>query len=282
MRKIVVLLAVLTLLLPACRAAKGDGDVAHPDGATPVLQVEFRGGLIGPDSRFGQLPSFTMLGDGRVIQSGAMDAIYPGPLLPPLQQRRLNEEGVQTVLREVAATGLFDESREYRSTRVADAPDTVFTLHADGVTTIISINALGIDVGGQSTSDANAYRLLAKLDERLGTLDQWLPASAWAERDWQSYRADAYRLLVRDADVGEKEPNGIGLNFAAWPTRTDPNAGTPALEGRCQVATGQEAIAWTAAFTKANQLTRWTVGERRYQVQPRPLLPSEPAECKAS
>ena len=147
MRQRLAILLSLCLLLAACGAANGDDRIQHASDATPLLQVEVRGGFVGPNVVFSQIPFFTMLGDGRVIQAGAVDAIFPGPLLPPLLERRLTADGVQLVLREVAATALFSASRELRNAAVADAPDTVFTLHADGRDVVVTVYALGIDAG---------------------------------------------------------------------------------------------------------------------------------------
>lgn len=273
------ILLSLCLLLAACGSADAGDRIEHPTDATPVLQVEVRGGFVGPNVVFSQVPSFTMLGDGRVIQAGAVDAIFPGPVLPPLLERRLTVDGMQLVLREVAATRLFAASRELRNAAVADASDTVFTLHAGGREVVVTVFALGIDAG-MPADEARAHRLLMNLEMRLESLDQWLPASAWADAGWHPHRADAYRLLVLDADAGEQDPSGIGFNVVAWPGAQDPTAGAPAFGGgRCQIAAGAEADAWTTALGSANQLTRWTSAGRRYVVQPRQLLPGEQPEC---
>ncbi len=273
------ILLSLCLLLAACGPADAGHGIEHPTDATPVLQVEVRGGFVGPNVRFSQVPSFTLLGDGRVIQAGAVDAIFPGPLLSPLLERRLTLDGMQLVLREVAATGLFAASREFRNAAVADAPDTVFTLHAGGRDVVVTVYALGIDAGLRA-DEAQTHLLLVNLEARLESLDQWLPASAWADAGWHPYRADVYRLLVLDADAAEQDPSGIGFNVFGWPGTQDPTAGVPGLGGgRCQIAAGHEADAWTTALGSANQLTRWTSAGQLYVVQPRPFLPGERAEC---
>ena len=47
------------------------------------------------------MPLFILLGDGRVILPGAQVMSFPGPALPALQERRLNEDGIQAVLEAV-------------------------------------------------------------------------------------------------------------------------------------------------------------------------------------
>jgi hypothetical protein len=272
----------LTALLAACGGRGSSGDaIEHPPGAALVLRVELRGGFVGPDAQLGQLPAFTLLGDGRVIQTGAVMAIFPGPLMPPLTVRRLNETGLQAVLREVAATSLFSVDRRYdgAGAHVADAPDTIFELHADGVDITISVYALGIANDGLPDEQAQAYAKLSMLNDRLASLEAWLPDSAWADARSASFSPDAVRLLVRDATGEQPDPSGIGFNLVPWPTEADPHGGDAFRDWRCSVVTGDEAKAWNAQLTKANTLTRWTQGERRYQVLPVPILPDQPTDC---
>ncbi len=280
MSRIVTPMVALAVVLSACGLRVGGDRVAHPGGSTTILRVDTVGGMVPAEFVFSRLPSFTLLGDGRLLRPGAVDAIYPGPALLPIDQRRLTEDGVQQLLREVLATGLFDADRSFPSTGVADAPDTVFTLHAGGRDVVVRVNALGMTGSGPAQADATARQALAHLAQRLSLPEEWLPAGAWRDDAWLPYGADAYRLLVRQADATEQEPTGIGFNLADWPGTADPSGGTPvAGGGRCLQVTGSQAAAWTAALPKANALTRWVVGARRYSVQPRPLLPGDPTEC---
>lgn len=290
MKRSPVLGIVASLLLGACSAGGGGatGEIAHPAGDATVLRVEDRGGLVPPNMRLTQLSAFSLLGDGRVIQPGAQIAIYPGPLLPALEVRTLSETGVQAVLRQVLATGLFDRDRAFDGgrRRVMDAPDTVFTLNANGKQATVSVYALGL--GGESSSDvlssdeASAQRALRALRDRLTSLEQWLPAGSWTDPRPSVFTAAAYRLFIQNAD-GDKGEAGIEIGLAPWPSSQDPaTAGQPSQDGRCLVVRGADARTWSAALARANQLTRWTSGEHRYSVLPRPLLPDEPAECPAA
>ncbi len=293
LRTLTATIVLAGLLLGACAGAPGtsdppatgspDGRIAHPSGGALVLRVEQRGGFVAPAADFTRLPEFTLLGDGRVVQPGAVAAIFPGPLMPPLNVRRLSESGIQAVLREVASTRLFHASRQFDGARarVADAPDTLFELHADQADVTISVYALGIavDDSGLPADETQARRQLANLEARLTALESWLPPSAWADAHSTTFIPSAVRLLVRDATAEGADPSGIGFNFAVWPTDTDPAAGKPAGEWRCLVAAGAEAEAWNAQLAHANSLTRWTRGERRFVVMPLPLLPDLPPTC---
>ncbi len=270
------MMTLLAISLSACSGLGGAGGapITHPAGDGLVLRVEQRGGLVPQPLRLTALPSWTLVGDGRVITPGPVIAIYPGPLLPNLGVVRLSEKGVQQVLRQVAATNLFDRDRRLDGgANVADAPETVVTLHADGREVTVTAYALGIN---PETGDRRA---LAALLERLTTLEQWMPADGWTAKQSSAYSPAAYRLLVRTADT-DKGDGGIAVNLAPWPTASDPLTGSELVPGwRCSLATGADARRWSAALRAANSLTRFEAAGHRYQVAPRPLLPDEPATC---
>lgn len=282
----------LSLLLSACSQGSGGspGPIAHPAGGDTVFRIEYAGGMI-RDFFLTGLPPFTMTGDGRVIVQGAQIDIFPGPALPAVNVRKLTEDGIQAVLAEVARTGLFGSSVEYRGAQnfVADAGDTVFILHADGKDVTVTIYGLGtLDPAGNypgiPQAELAAHRTLSRLYDELTNLDAQLPAGAWADASWQPYVPEAMRLLVRNADADPPDDSGIGNQLLDWPGDSDPATfGDPASDGtaRCGVVSGQEAKDWYTALTGANQLTLFTKGDHRYQVTVRPLLPDEPLECPA-
>ena len=280
----------LSILLAACAGSGASpGPIAHPAGDRLVLRIEFTGGFVGPAVALTSFPSFTLTGDGRVIMPGAQLAIFPGPALPAVNVRRLTESGIQAVLREVARSGQFGASREWRGAQnvVADASDTVFTLHADGNDVKVVVYGLGtLDPAGSypgiSASELAAHRTLQALSERLGNLDAWLPATAWADAAWGPYRPDALRLLVRNTDADPPDDSGIANQLLDWPDDSDPATfGVPSALGeqRCGVVSGQRAKDWYAALATANQLTRFAKGDHRYEVTVRLLLPDEALEC---
>ena len=283
--------------LAACSLGTGgtgpsaDQAIPHPVGDAPVLRVGWEGGFVMPNTYLVSLPNFLMTGDGEVIVPGAQTDMYPGPALPAVMVRRLSEDGVQAVLREVLDSQQFEFSTEWTgaSSMVADAADTIFTLHAARREVAVRVYALGtLDADalptGISDSEREAHRALAALEQRLITLDDWLPAGAWVDEEWQAYLPDALRLLVRNADNDEPDASGIGDTKVAWPIAGDPAAfgSATSLDGyRCGVVTGADAEAWWDALLDANQLTRWVGSGHAYEVTPRPLLPGEAEECPA-
>ena len=290
----------LVLLLAACAGAGGggsaspgtdDGAVEHPTGADDlVLRMASAGGFVMPEFLFGAVPSFSLYGDGTVIVTGAVPEIFPGPALPPLQARRLTEEGVQAILAKVAETGIFVADARFDGAQmmIADAADTVFTLNADDRSVEVSIYGLGALDPSSAPPDmpareVAAHAALTGLSNLLFELDQRLEGTAWADEAWHPYQPTALRLSVRPADTDALDGTE---NFVPWPIEGEDPAsfgelGT--LPGtRCGAITGEAAAAWIAVLSAGNQSTRFTADEHRYAVTPRPFLPDEEAVCPAA
>jgi hypothetical protein len=296
-------LLLASLVLAACGGAGGSPDgsgsgngegeaIDHPAGDELVFSIESAGGFVPPEFLAAQVPSVAILGDGRVITTGAQTLIFPGPALPPLQVRRLTEDGLQAVLAEIVATNLFTNDVEFRGAQnfVADAPDTVFTLHAGGRAVTVIVYALGfVDSNalpqGMTQAEIQAHQVLGRMNERLTQLDAWLPASAWADAGWQAFEPDALRLYVRDATADPPEAGGVPQQTRDWPLPGDPVAfGEPqpffGSGTRCGVVTDADAATWLTELRAANQLSRWSAdGNLLYAVTPRPLLPYEEPDC---
>jgi hypothetical protein len=272
----------LALVTAACRGGgAGATPVAHPSGDALILRVAQRGGFAPPVQALTQLPSFSLLGDGRIVVPAAVDARYPAPLLAPLTERRLSGAGIQAILRETLATGLFAEDHEYLGarSRVMDAPDTLFELFAGGRDVSVRVYALGIETDSLSAAEADAHRTLLRLSQRLAMPDEWLPTGSWSDDSWHAFPAPALRLLVNDAEDEVPDPAGIGFTFRAWPGTLDPSGGESIAGWRCMLAEGAEATTWLSALEGATTLTRWTSGPHRYHVLPIPLLPDQPRSC---
>jgi hypothetical protein len=286
----VALLAACSLRPGGSTGPSADPSVfEHPSGDAAVLRIEFSGGFVASSFLYTSFPAFSLTGDGRVIVPGAQILIFPGPALPAVNLRKLTEDGIQAVLRDVKGTGLFGKSVEFLAAQnfVADVGDTIFTLHADGAEVTVRVYGLGVfdsagTYPGVSADELAANRTLSRLFQDLGNLDATLPATAWADASWQPYQPQALRLLVRNADADAPDESGIGNRLLDWPVDSDPATfGDPTFDGaqRCGVVSGQDANDWYAALSSANQLTRFVKGDHRYQVTVRFQLPDEPPEC---
>jgi hypothetical protein len=267
------------------------GAIEHPTGDEPVLVIEDVGGFAMVDMIAMRLPSFIMLGDGRVIMQGMQTLEFPGPALPALQERTLTEQGIQEVLEAIEETNLFTADLELKGAQamVADATDTVFRLAADGREVTVSVYALGLldpsmdSPPGVTASELDAHRVLSQLRDSLMTIDTAVSAEGWEAEGWQPYEPEAFRLYVRDV-TGEPVDDLPG-QVREWPTDDDPatvgeEQPTFGNGTRCLVVDGDAAATWLAELEAANQNTRWTDdGERRFSVQARPLLPGDEVAC---
>jgi hypothetical protein len=280
---------------PSDSGGGGGDDVGHPTGADePILVVSNEGGFMMIDMMAVQMPSFVLLGDGRVIVQGTQTLEFPGPALPALQERTLTEEGIQLVLAEFEDSGLFTGAEIEllgMQNMVADASTTVFTLNAGDLQSRVAVYGLGTwseDMGmdpppGVDQAELDAHELLNSLNNSLLALDMAVPADAWESEGWQPYEPDAFLLYVRDV-TGEPIEGGPE-QVREWPTDDDPATFGEVSENfgngtRCGVADGELGEAWFTELSQSNQMTTWTTdGEDRWSVRARPLLPHEERVC---
>lgn len=271
----------------------GGGSIGHPTGSDAILVVTSAGGMLPVQMQVTNLPLFVLTGDGRVVTPGMQTLEYPGPALPALIERRLTEGGIQAVLAALERTNLFAGDLELRGMMgmIADAPDTIFTVSAAGLESVVSVYAIGMLLEdmeappGVDAAELEAYRVLSTLNDQLMTLDAWLPADAWATDGWVPYEPEAFRLYVRDVTGQPIEGGDLPGQVREWPTDDDPSAfGQEILafgDGtRCDIVDGELGATWFAELSNANQNTLWTDdGERRFGIGVRPLLPHEQPVC---
>ena len=287
MRPKLVILAVLALVTVACadaptgaRSEPSPSGIVHPTGPDQVvLRVSLEGGFVAPETTFARMPSFSLMGDGTIIEPGAQDAIYPGQALPPLLARTISEEGIQAILGAAIDAGLdHDETLgDLGSVGVSDMPTTVFTLSANGESHRVEAYALGMPgedrPEGMSQATWAARQALSSFAERLGRLPTWLPEGSTGPET--PYDAPGAALLV-GAYRGDP---GLSQNPVAWPLGTGlagfGSADPSGLDARCGTVTGSDWATLVPAARDANTLTPWTSDGRRYGIAFRPLLPDQ-------
>lgn len=273
----------------------GGGGISHPTGADePILVVEEAGGFAMVSMLAMRVPTFALYGDGRVIMQGAQTLEFPGPILPPLIERTMTEDGIQAVLEAVEDTELFAGDLELRGAQnfVADATDTVFHLNANDREVTVSVYGLGLldpsfggNFEGIEQSEIDAHAVLGQLRDALLTIDTSVPADSWEAEGWQPYEADAFRLYVRDVTGEPVEGGELPGQVREWPTDDDPATFGEEQSAfgdgtRCGVVEGEAAATWFADLSAAKQNTLWTSdGENRFSVAPRPLLPGDELTC---
>lgn len=272
----------LFLALVACAEAPvdpGGGGIDHSTAREDVLvRVAFEGGFTPIEWTYTNFPIFSLFGDGTLILPGAQIELYPGPALPAISSRQVDEAGIQAVLEEAldAIGKIPGDLNDLGFMGIADAPTTVITVSAEGVDRTIRVYALA-ELGDRPQGmPEEEYRARARLHElvtKLGTLETWLPNGSLGQET--GYEASAARLFIgayRKVDDLPQEP-------AAWPLDSTLSSFGEAADDsglyRCGVVEGADWAAVREAASRANELTPWTDGGSRSSILFRPLLPNE-------
>lgn len=275
----------LFLVLGACADAPVDpaaGDsIDHSPAPDHVLvRLAFEGGFTPIEWTFTSIPFFALYGDGTLVLPGAQIEIYPPPALPAISSRRIDEPGIQAILREVldAIAEVPADLDDLGFMNIADASTTVITVSAGGIDRTIRVYALAEVTERPEGMPEPEYRArvrLAELVTDLGSLASWLPEGSLGPE--APYEATAARLFVgryRKVDDLPQEP-------IPWPLedRLDRfgDAVGPGDAYRCGVVEGADWTTVRDAASRANELTPWTDAGTRFSILFRPLLPDENA-----
>lgn len=270
------------LALVACADSPvdpGGGAIEHSTAPDDVIvRVAFEGGFTPIEWTYTNVPIFSLFGDGTLILPGAQIELYPGPALPAISSRRVDEAGIQAILGEAldAISTIPGDLNDLGFTGIADASTTVITVSAGGVDRTIRAYALaelGDRPEGMPEEEYRARVRLQELVTKLGTLETWLPdGSLGPEAD---YEAPAARLFIgtyRRVEDLPQEP-------AAWPLDEPLTSFGEAADDsglyRCGVVEGADWTIVRAAASRANELTPWTDAGNRSSILFRPLLPNE-------
>ncbi len=275
----------LTLVLAATACAKANpvgggsatpGPIGYATGADDlILRVATQGGFVAPAATLGQVPTFSLYGDGTAIFPGVEPTIFPGPALPALQRRRIDPNGVQAILAAAMRAGLGSaaDMTSPGSVGISDMPTTVFTLDAGGLRRTVNVYALGA-VSRETLMPAAEYRARRSLERfvgQLARLQNWLPQASMGPAS--AYAAGAARIYA----ATYRPQQGLRERPAQWPLPTPLPAGGSAFDGyRCVVVGDGD---WTSSLRPlaegANQLTPWIGDGARFALVFRPLLPDE-------
>ena len=177
------------------------GAIDHATGATDiVLRLDQGGGFVPLDFLAAQAPSFTLYGNGVIVfQQKATAAPQPdasGVIHNlPWRTAKLDESQIQELLGFAITQGDLGTAREAYMGHIADAPSTIFTLHAGGLDKIVHVSALGEDTA--QGPDATARTAFLGLANRLQDFDHGGTISS------DVFEPAAYRgiLVTRDPDA---------------------------------------------------------------------------------
>jgi len=259
----------LAALLAACGEDTTTGGIGYPQGANDaVLRLGYRGGFVAPGTDFINLPTLLISGDGRVFAPGAQTMEYPGPLLPAISVRTITPAGIRRVVQLAVDAGLLAPPPDYtlpEGIGIADAPDTVLIINANGATFEHVAPALGMVAGAGGTETPARERLnrfvtlladLAKVagSGNLGTDEVLVPTS--------------YRFVANPVDPTQfTDPSPTIVD---WPA----DSGVVLVDSaQCAVVTAEKI---GDLFTRATQLTFFLEGEQAYQLSAVAMLPGDP------
>jgi hypothetical protein len=265
--KSLLIVPVLALALAAC-GEPGGGASLREDPDAPVVQVRSEGGFVPVEWALGHGPAYTLLADGRLIYSGPIIMIFPGPLLPNYQVAQATGEQMRRVLKlveEIGLPGIDHEIDDSAMDMVADASTEMVTYWDDAGEHTYGVYALGLETdGGQSGVNVSVQELISVLGE------------ISAETSLGSYEGERVRVVAGVVDPGQDTPDvrdwPLGdADFSEWQT----------LENGwvCKVY-GPEIL---DLFAEATEQTVWTHPDEEspFKLLVRPLHPGEP-DCPGS
>lgn len=243
----------------------GVDDIQHPTGADDVvLRIGYEGGFVPVEYAFLDLPVLLVTGDGRVIVQGPQIEIYPGPLLPNLQQRTITEAGIQALLRLAEGHDLFRDVTYESDDMIADASDTVVTISANGDT--YEHRAYAVGMSGDETDEARGE--LASFVEQAS--DIVTAAGADTLGPEEPFQATSYLIRATVADEAS-----VGDDIA--PTIVDWPADAPVRLADAAECATLPVESFADLFASANQLTWFVDAGVTYQLTVKPQLPGVPA-----
>jgi hypothetical protein len=237
---------------------------------------------IEPVAGFGMTGTTLAIDGGRVIVPGPIPAIFPGPILPNLQQRPISQAGIDAIVAAAGAAGLLGEGTDFTGGLMPGGSIGHLLFVIDGVerevvgrfdTQIVCITTPCEAPPGTPEAFGGYWSLLSNLDA-------WIPGELGAQTPFDPQRL---AVLLTEPQLDATVPP----SSAPWPLQ-DPLAkfgvvfatpeGLPPV--RCGVAEGEDLAALLAAFRNGNALTRWTdaTGDERGVVV-RALLAGEPDPC---
>lgn len=285
-RRSLVIVPLAALIVAAC----GVGSPSPSPVPEPTAPADARALLrvtpvqaLPPIHAFGWVPSIVISLDGRVLTAGAVPAIYPGPLVNPVIERRLTQAGWAKIVAAARDAGLLSGASDFTGGAMPPGSTAVrleivaggraYDLRGDPSRIMVCIQAPCIPQPGSPEAFGNFL-------SRLQDLGSWLGADLGPE---SMHTPAGYAIIAGPPPADEP---GLAQPPVAWPLAGGFAAfGKPLTDGsgsRCGTVTGDTATAVRPALQAANQLTKWRdpVDGSFHGLIVRPLLPGDADPCE--
>jgi hypothetical protein len=278
------MLVLTTTLLTACGGSAPTPSPSPEPPAPADARFLLRGTQVQalpPQATFGWLPSVLITLDGRVLSAGAVPAIFPGPLVNPIVERRLTPAGWAKVVEAARAAGLLSGATDFSGGQMPPgsmvsrleivAGGRLFELTGDASRIMVCITTPCDPQPGTPEAFGGFLSRLTDLGSLVG--DQLGPEAMYAPL--------GYTIIAGPPP----DQQGLEQPILPWPLAPEFAAfGLPLADasgGRCGTVVGEAAAALRPVLATANQLTRWRDrGDGAlHGFVVRPLLPGDEDPC---
>ena len=272
------------ILLAACSSGSPSPSPAPtpPDGAAFLMRITTVQALP-PGAGFGNQPQIVITLDGRVLQGGAVPAIFPGPLLQPIIARQLSPAGWQQLVAAARNAGILTGANDFSGgnmppgstlTRLQIVADgRVYDMTGDGHRAVQCVTTPCAPAPGTPEAFAGIVGALR---------DPSIIVGANELGPDQAYVPQGYAIIVGPPP----DDQGVTQPPIQWPLATGFAAfGNPLLDGsggRCAVVTGQDAATLRGALAAATSVTKWRdpVDGTFHGLTVQALLPGDSDPCE--
>jgi hypothetical protein len=226
----------------------------------------------------GRLPIVVVYADGRVITQRPVPAIYPGPLMPNLQERAISGAALERLMQLAREKNLL-RTVHYDFPGIADAPDTVLEIELDGTSYRVSAYALAeaaIDLpdGGLDQASFDGRAALREFIDAL----TGIPASDFVDEE-HPYAIDGLRIYAGKAVIVPNSELPGEQPAVDWPLVDLATAGATVdsgpLDVRCLVVDGEDLEEVLPLLQAANSLQTFRSGDELHGLIIVPLYPGE-------
>ena len=223
--------------------------------------------------------SSVVIADGKVISPGAQILIYPGPLMPTLNERSITPVGVSRVLEAALAAGLLAGPTDLTGGVQPGAMTAhiLFVINGQEREVIGDPGKQIVCIQAPCTAPPGTPEAFAGYWAQLADVSSLAQGELGGD---QPYVPTRVAVLITDPAPAE---DGLEPALAQWPLSQplrEFGVATGTGDDRCGVVEGAELPAFLTAAGQANQLSQWTdgtTGGRMLVV--RPMLPGEPDPC---